>query len=72
MSSPRMVAIIEAHERSGIVSRTPAEIDVSVGPLAVRCRTLVGGLAEGVRMVGSLPGRPVCSSFPTGGSGSGR
>ena len=69
MSGPRMVSIIEAHERTGIAPRAPADIDVSAGPLAVRCRTLVGGLAEGVRMVELVAGKTRLWLLPDRGLG---
>ncbi|RLS75221.1 MAG: hypothetical protein DWI01_00240, partial [Planctomycetota bacterium] len=64
-----MVSIIEAHERTGIAPRAPADIDVSAGPLAVRCRTLVGGLAEGVRMVELVAGKTRLWLLPDRGLG---
>ena len=56
MAAPRRVAIIEANERLGTAPPHHADIDISAGPLAVRCRTLCGGLAEGVRMVELIAG----------------
>ena len=69
MAAPRRVAIIEAHERRGASPASHPDIDVSAGPLAVRCRTLSGGLAEGVRMVELLAGPTRAFILPDRGLG---
>ena len=69
MAGPRRVTIIEASEHPGTILSRPAEVDVSEGPLAVRCRTLTGGLAEGVRMVELVAGRTRVIILPDRGLG---
>lgn len=68
MATCRRVAIIEATECAAAVARHP-DIDVVEGQLAVRCRTLCGGLAEGVRVVELLAGPTRAILLPDRGLG---
>jgi len=68
MAAPRRITIIEGTERSGNGARG-ADIDVAAGPLAVRCRTLAGGLADGVRVVELIAGATRAFILPDRGLG---
>ena len=68
MAAPRRITIIEGAERAADHAHA-AHIDVSAGPLAVRCRTLAGGLADGVRLVELVAGTTRAFILPDRGLG---